>query len=53
MKKEATLWKGIGEFKRDGGWFSFTSIDDLERYFRQEWSKQGYELSKECKCLSK
>jgi len=52
-KKEETLWKGISELKRDGGWLSFTSMDEAERHFRNEWSKQGYELSRDCRCLNK
>lgn len=52
-KKKGTLFKEIGDIKKHGGWMAFSTVESAQVYFKQEWNKQGFELSKVCKCLSK
>lgn len=43
-------FKGINELKRDGGWFSFDSIEEVESDYRQNWEPRDYILSR-AKCI--
>jgi len=40
--KSETPYKGIGELKRDGGWFCFASLEEAENYYQREWRPKGY-----------
>lgn len=51
LEKRETPLKGIGRIKRDGGWFSFSSLQEIKNYFDEEWASRGYELSEKCQCL--
>lgn len=35
-------YKGFGELKRDGGWFSFKTVTDADSFYRDSWKYQGY-----------
>jgi len=44
-------FKGIGELKRDGGWFRFASPEEAENCWKQEWQPKGYVISRDgCRC---
>ena len=48
---EETSHKGIGELKDDGGWLSFTSIEEAEDYCQKEWEAKGYIVRRCGRCL--
>jgi hypothetical protein len=43
-------FKGINELRCDGGWFSFTSIEEVENDYMQKWQPTGYILRRD-KCV--
>lgn len=43
-------FKGIEELKRDGGWFSFHSIEEAEDFYKRNWKPKRYSISKRCYC---
>ena len=45
-------FKGIGELKRDGGWFSFVSAREAENFCKQEWECKEYTIRNGQCCLS-
>lgn len=42
QNKVETLFKGINELKRDGGWFCFVSMEETQDYCKGEWELEGY-----------
>ena len=50
--KGISQFKGIGELKRDGGWFSFISTKEAENFYKQEWECKGDTIRKGRCCLS-
>lgn len=37
VNKKETLLKGIEEIKKDGGWISFPSLSEAEKFFKQKY----------------
>jgi hypothetical protein len=50
VNKKDTLYKGIAEIKRDGGWLHFSTIQETINHFQDRWASSGYQLSR-CACL--
>ncbi len=50
LRKE-TSYKGIGEIKRDGGWFGFASIGEAEDC-QKEWEAKGYIVQRCGRCFT-
>ena len=47
-------FKGINEMKRDGGWFSFSSLREAESRWRDEWESKEYVISMDgCHCYGR
>ncbi len=40
--------KGIGELRRDGGWLSFSSLEEAEGYCNQAWKRKGHTIIRHC-----
>jgi hypothetical protein len=48
LNKKETPNKGIGKLKRDGGWISFTSIEEAQNYCNGIKSKKGFIVTTCC-----
>ena len=46
--KYETPLKGIGELRKDGGWLSFSSLEEAEGYCNQAWKQKGYVITRHC-----
>lgn len=44
-------FKGIEELKRDGGWFSFHSMEQAEDFCKRNWKPKGYSIRQDCYCI--
>ena len=44
-------FKGIGELKSAGGWLSFPSMEEAEKYWEQNLASKGFPINKDtCSC---
>lgn len=41
--RQETRYKGVGEWKRDGGWISFAAQEHADEYFRQNLQAKGFQ----------
>lgn len=44
--KSETPLKGVGQLRRDGGWLSFGTREDVEEYCRVNW--KGFNVRRHC-----
>jgi hypothetical protein len=49
--KTPTLYKGIGELKRDGGWLHFETVSQAEVWHKENYPKIPWKLCKTKKCF--
>jgi hypothetical protein len=45
-RKQETLYKGLEKMRRDGGWFSFPTLKDAERFCKTRFS--DYSIIRHC-----
>jgi hypothetical protein len=48
MEKYNTEYKGILQIKRDGGWLSFATSSDAERYCKKEFPRFNFKRCDDC-----
>ncbi len=46
-----TMFKGVGELKRDSGWLKFKSMNEINSYFKLNFEGKGFILRKCLVCL--
>lgn len=47
-EKRETPLKGMGEYKRDGGWISFESVATAEAEYRRDLARRGLDPLQLC-----
>ncbi len=48
IEHKETPFKGDGELRRDGGWLSFSDVQEAKRYHQQHFSVRRFQMCKIC-----